>query len=66
MFRLLGFLGFTSGFFLISPALRDTVTDLAGRASLVVQSYSPFSYVVIVLLLFGGVTLTLATGSSPR
>ena len=64
--RLLGFLGFTSGFLLISPSLRRMVLESADNTAVFVQHYTPYSYIAIILLLFGGVTVTLVTGSSAR
>ena len=66
MARVLGLFGFTGGFLIISPQLRQTLLDAAGSSLAFVQSHSPYSYVGIVLLAFGGITITLVTGSSPR
>ena len=66
MARVLGVFGFTGGFLIISPNLRQVLTDGAGSSLAFVQQYSPYSYVGIVLLVFGGVSLTLVSGSSPR
>ena len=66
MARALGLFGFTGGFLIISPNLRQMLMDGAGNGMAWVQQYSPYSYVGIVLLVFGGVSLTLVSGSSPR
>jgi hypothetical protein len=66
MARALGLFGFTGGFLVISPELRHALADLANSGLLFVQNYSPYSYVGIALLAFGGVTVTLASGSNPR
>jgi hypothetical protein len=58
--------GFTGGFLIISPQFRQTLMDAAASSLTFVQNYSPYSYVGIVLLAFGGVTVTLVSGSSPR
>jgi len=58
--------GFTGGFLIISPQLRQAVMDAFANTALFVQDHSPYSYVGIVLLAFGGVTITVVSGSSPR
>ena len=66
MARALGIFGFTGGFLAISPNLRQIVLDTMGNSVGFVQQHSPYSYVVIVLAVFGGVSLTLLSGTSPR
>ncbi len=66
MTRVLGLFGFTGGFLVISPALRETLMNIANTTMGLVHQYSPYSYVGIVLVAFGGVTLTLVSGSSAR
>jgi len=66
MARVLGLCGFTGGFLMISPNLRQTLMDSAAYSVSFVQHYSPYSYIGIVLLVFGGVTVTLVSGSTPR
>ncbi len=66
MARALGLCGFTGGFLIISPNLRETLLDALTRGFGLVQQYSPYSYVGLVLLAFGGVTVTLVSGSSAR
>ena len=66
MARALGMFGFTGGFLIISPQLRQTLIDAANSSLTFVQNHSPYSYVGIVLLAFGGVTVTLVSGSNPR
>jgi hypothetical protein len=66
MARALGVFGFTGGFLMISPNLRQIVLDGFGSSLNLVQNYSPFSYVGIVVVVFGLVSLTLVTGSRPR
>lgn len=66
MARALSLFGFTGGFIMISPHLRQMVMDGALGSWALVQQYSPFSYVGIVLLVFGGVSATLVSGSAPR
>ncbi len=66
MTRIVGMFGFAALFLLISPALRSTVVDASTGMVGLFQNYSPYSYIGGALLLFGGVTVTLATGSSPR
>lgn len=66
MARALGLFGFTGGFLIISPNLRQMVLDAFGNSLSFVQNYSPFSYVGIVVVVFGLVTVTLVSGSRPR
>ena len=66
MARALGVFGMTGGFLAISPQLRQTVTDGALNSMSLVQQYSPYSYIAVVLAVFGGVSLMLVSGSSPR
>lgn len=66
MARALGLCGFTGGFLIISPSIRQTLLDTTASSWALVQQYSPYSYVGLVLLAFGGVALTLISGSSPR
>ena len=66
MARALGLFGFTGGFLVIPPQLRQTLVDVAYSSMAFVQSHSPYSYVGIVLLALGGVTVTLVSGSSLR
>jgi len=66
MTRALGLFGFTGGFLIISPSMRQTLMD-AGSISLgLLQNYAPYSYVGLGILALGGVAMTLASGSSPR
>ena len=66
MLRVFGLLGFTSGFVLISPSLRRSVLEGADVTAGFVQDHTPYSYLAIVVLIFGGITMTLVRGSSPR
>lgn len=66
MARVLGLFGFTGGFLIISPDLRQMVLDGFGSSLSFVQNHSPFSYVGIVVAVFGLVSLTLVSGSRPR
>ena len=66
MARALSLFGFTGGFLVISPQLRQSLVDLANSSAGFVQNHSPYSYVGIALLAFGGVTVTLVSGSSLR
>lgn len=66
MARALGLFGFTGGFLVISPQLRQVLVDLANGSAAFVQSHSPYSYVGLALLAFGGVTVTLVSGSTLR
>ncbi len=66
MMRVLGLLGFAGGFLIISPALRQMVMDGANSAGQFASEHSPYSYVGLAILVFGGVTLSLRTGQSVR
>ncbi len=66
MTRALGIFGFTGGFLVISPAMRQMVMDGVSGGLGMLQQYSPYSYIGVVLLVFGGVSLTLVSGSSLR
>jgi hypothetical protein len=66
MARALGLFGFTGGFLIISPNLRQVVLDGFGGSLNFVQNHSPFSYVGIVVVVFGLVSLTLVSGNRPR
>lgn len=66
MTRALGVFGFTGGFLIISPAMRQMVMDGVSGSLGLLQQYSPYSYLGVVLVVFGGVSLTLVSGSSPR
>ena len=66
MARALGIFGFTGGFLLISPNLRQAVLDGVSSSVGMLQQYSPYSYVGVVLAVFGGVSLFLMSGSKPR
>lgn len=66
MSRALGLFGFTSGFLMISPSLRQTLVDVGGGTYGFIQQYAPYSYAGVALVAFGAVTLILVSGSSPR
>lgn len=66
MARALGLCGFTGGFLIISPNLRQIVLDAFGRSVDFVQNHGPYSYLGIVVAVFGLVSLTLVSGSRPR
>ena len=66
MTRVIGTLGFAGAFLMISPDLRKTVLDTMNLATVFIEQYSPYSYLVAALLVFGGATVTLRTGQSSR
>lgn len=66
MTRALGLCGFAGVFLLISPQLREAVVDRAGSSITLMHQYSPYSYVGLVLVILGGATVTLVSGSTPR
>ena len=66
MVRALGLCGFTGGFLMIAPKLRENLFDAGMGGVAFVQSHSPYSYVVLGVVALGGLTVTLASGSAPR
>jgi len=66
MARAVGLFGFTGGFLVISPQLRQSLLDGLGRGVDLAQQYSPYSYAGIALAVLGGVALVLISGSSAR
>ena len=66
MLRILGLFGFTGGFLVISPAMRNAILDIGAMVGNFVQDHSPYSYVAAAILVFGGITLTLLTGQQAR
>lgn len=66
MARALSLFGFTGGFLMISPQLRQTLLQSAWTSAGFVQNYSPYSYIGIALVVLGGVALMLASGSAAR
>jgi hypothetical protein len=66
MARALGIFGFTGGFLVISPALRQTLVEASSSGLAFIHNYSPYSYIGLVAVGMGAVALTLVSGSSPR
>jgi hypothetical protein len=66
MARLLGLFGFTGGFLVISPEMRQTLWKGFHLADIFLQNHSPYSYLGVVVLVFGGVTMTLLAGQKPH
>ena len=66
MARFLGICGFTGGFLLISPQLRQSLMDRVFEGVALLHQYSPYSYGAVALVVFGGVSLTVISGSKPR
>lgn len=66
MTRALGLFGFTGGFLVISPALRQTLIDVSSSSLALIHSYSPYSYIGLVVVGMGVVAMTLVSGSNPR
>jgi hypothetical protein len=66
MLRLLGIFGFTGGFLVISPALRQTVLEWANAAALFAGQHSPYSYIGVAILIFGTMTVALLSGQTSR
>ena len=66
MARLLGTCGFTGGFLVVSPAMRHVILDAVAQTGNFIEHYSPYSYIAVVALVFGGVILTLTSGQRVR
>jgi hypothetical protein len=61
MLRVLGTFGFAGAFVMISGDLRQAALEGIGMAVSFAQKYSPYSYVVVALLVLDGVSRTLRT-----
>ena len=66
MTRFLGIIVFSGGFLMISPSLRDSAMGVLSALADFTSSYSPYSYILLVLVALGGITLTLRTGQTAR
>ena len=66
MVRALWLCGFTGGFLMIAPKLRESLLESGISGVAFVQSHSPFSYVVLGIVALGGLAVTVASGSAPR
>jgi hypothetical protein len=63
MLRLMSIFGMASGFLLISPSFRGSVLDGLGSATFELAKYSPYSYILMAIVLGVGAVKSLA---SPR
>ena len=66
MVRACSLLGMASGFLIISPGLRGTLLDGFAQAAAGLDKYSPYSYALVALVLFGGLLLAFAKGTAAR
>lgn len=66
MARFLGLFVFGAAFLFISPSLRGSAMDGLGALAAYTSDYSPYSYIVLGILVLGGITLTLRTGQTAR
>ena len=66
MTRLLGVLGFGGGFLIISPKLRECLTDNLSLGMSSLDRYQPYSYIGLGLALLGAAMLYLYRCSLPR
>jgi len=66
MVRAVALLGMTGGFLAISPKLRDSVVDTFAAAAVTLEEHSPYSYVVVSLVVLVGLIVILNRGSAPR
>ena len=66
MARALGLFGFTGGFLVVSPGLRQNLIDVVSVSSSFIQGHSPYSYIGLAVVGMGAVTLILVSGSNSR
>jgi hypothetical protein len=66
MTRFLGIIVFSGGFLLISPSLRGSAMDVLNGLADYTSSYSPYSYILMAIVILAGITLTLRTGQTAR
>ena len=63
MTRFLGMVVFAGGFLLISSSLRVSALGVIDSVTTYTSLYSPYSYIVLAILVLAGITLTLRTGN---
>ena len=63
MTRFLGLVVFAGGFLLISSSLRASAFGVIDSVTAYTSLYSPYSYIVLAILVLSGITLTLRTGN---
>jgi hypothetical protein len=66
MLRAFSLLGMTSGFLIISPGLRETLSNAFVQVAAGLDKYSPYSYAGVALGLLAGMLAVLSKGSAPR
>ena len=66
MIRILGWTVFAAGFLLISPSFRGSVMQGIDAGMKCIESYSPYSYVLLIGLALFAVSRTLMTGQPAR
>jgi hypothetical protein len=66
MVRAVALLGMTGGFLAISPKLRDSVVDTFAAASVTLEEHSPYSYVIVSVVVLVGIVVILNRGSAAR
>lgn len=54
---------FAGGFLLISSSLRVSALGVIDSVTTYTSLYSPYSYIVLAILVLAGITLTLRTGN---
>lgn len=60
MLRLMAIFGMGAGFLLISPSFRESVLNALGSATLEIAKYSPYSYILMAIVLGVGAVRSLA------
>jgi hypothetical protein len=66
MIRAFSLLGLGGGFLAISPALRNTLMQGFTQGMGFLSDYSPYSYIGLVVAIFGLMMLSLCRSSAPR
>lgn len=61
-----GLVGLGGGFLMISPPLRESLMDVAGRGQQIVQAYQPFSYVGLGAVLIVALGFYMYRCAQPR
>jgi hypothetical protein len=60
MLRIISIFGMAALFLFISPSLRGTVLFGLGKTTFAISQYSPYSYILIALMLGAGAVMSLA------
>ena len=63
---LLGTLGMGGGFLFLSPALRAQAMQAFDAVAALVQQHSPYSYIVLAVVFFGGAAASFKPSPHPH